>query len=428
MPTDRSSGGVRGIRYARVHQRRGCALHRTTGSQIRRACSWAPPRKRNEQPIRDDANDTPTFIDVPIETTALARHRSLPEPLAARTAPRAATCMFVLSSLGSRRVGAQDRAHGEPPQGRRRARDARLSQRTRTRSSRRLRRDVPLHEARARAASSRSLRCGGCVACMITRAARDGDRGESLPGAVRGSARRSLLPHRPRTVALVNTSTFRGRRLSEAPLSDGAGAFRSDRAWLAGAAPLLGRCQPARHSTIPPSSTTASTRRTSSHVVASKPAKRLRASLGVEPAGVAASAPSGGCAPEKNQEVLLTTLRHLRVARVDAHLVIAGGGPLRDHLLRARGGARRSPIACISSASSTTCGRCSPRSTCSCCPRSAVESFSNAALEAMAMGRPVILSDIGGAREMIDDGVEGYVVSPTELAARLPAFDRGAVC
>jgi glycosyltransferase involved in cell wall biosynthesis len=55
-------------------------------------------------------------------------------------------------------------------------------------------------------------------------------------------------------------------------------------------------------------------------------------------------------------------------------------------------------------------------------PSVAVESFSNAALEAMAMGRPVILSDIGGAREMIDDGVEGYVVSPTELEARLPAL------
>jgi glycosyltransferase involved in cell wall biosynthesis len=34
----------------------------------------------------------------------------------------------------------------------------------------------------------------------------------------------------------------------------------------------------------------------------------------------------------------------------------------------------------------------------------------------------VILSNIGGAREMINDGVEGYVVSPTELPARLPAL------
>ena len=61
-------------------------------------------------------------------------------------------------------------------------------------------------------------------------------------------------------------------------------------------------------------------------------------------------------------------------------------------------------------------------------PSTAVESFSNAALEAMAIGRPVILSDIGGAREMIDDGVEGYVVSPTELAGATAGTDRGAVC
>jgi glycosyltransferase involved in cell wall biosynthesis len=45
----------------------------------------------------------------------------------------------------------------------------------------------------------------------------------------------------------------------------------------------------------------------------------------------------------------------------------------------------------------------------------------------MAMGRPVILSDIGGAREMISDGVEGYVVSATEIAARLPAI-MAALC
>ena len=129
----------------------------------------------------------------------------------------------------------------------------------------------------------------------------------------------------------------------------------------------------------------------------------------------------GRLAPEKNHEVLLTTLRRLRVARVDAHLVIAGSGPLREQLLRRAAELEiadrvnligefedvRPVLAAIDVFV---------------LPSIAVESFSNAALEAMSMGRPVILSDIGGAREMIDDGVEGYVVSPTELAARLPAI------
>lgn len=42
----------------------------------------------------------------------------------------------------------------------------------------------------------------------------------------------------------------------------------------------------------------------------------------------------------------------------------------------------------------------------------AVETFSNAALEAMSMGCPAVLSDIGGAREMVTDGFNGYVYQP----------------
>jgi len=40
---------------------------------------------------------------------------------------------------------------------------------------------------------------------------------------------------------------------------------------------------------------------------------------------------------------------------------------------------------------------------------SAGETFSNAALEAMSMGKPVILSDVGGAREMVCNGQNGYL-------------------
>lgn len=45
----------------------------------------------------------------------------------------------------------------------------------------------------------------------------------------------------------------------------------------------------------------------------------------------------------------------------------------------------------------------------------AVETFSNAALEAMSMNLPVILSNIGGAEEMVEHGVNGYVYPPADI-------------
>lgn len=45
----------------------------------------------------------------------------------------------------------------------------------------------------------------------------------------------------------------------------------------------------------------------------------------------------------------------------------------------------------------------------------AVETFSNAALEAMAMGNPAVLSDISGASEMIDENVNGFLYPPGDI-------------
>jgi len=228
-----------------------------------------------------------------------------------------------------------------------------------------------------------------------------------------------LLPYRPRTVALVNTSTFRGaralKRMYQSVLarfdltvhgSDAQRQFwlkRNQRA--SGNATVIYNGVDSDHF---------------EYTGSFEAAKRLRARLGLKPDSFLIGS-VGRLAPEKNHEVLLTTLRRLRVTRVDAHLVLAGGGPLREQLVRR---AQELEIADrvyfigeiedvrpVLAALDVFV-----------LPSVAVESFSNAALEAMAMGRPVILSNIGGAREMIQDGVEGYVVSPTELAARLPAL------
>ena len=45
------------------------------------------------------------------------------------------------------------------------------------------------------------------------------------------------------------------------------------------------------------------------------------------------------------------------------------------------------------------------------------EAFPRAVIEAMAMGRPVVATDVGGTREAIVEGVTGFVVSPGDAEA-----------
>jgi len=231
-----------------------------------------------------------------------------------------------------------------------------------------------------------------------------------------------LLPYRPRTVALVNTSTFRGhplwKRIYQAVLRRFDVTVHGSQAQRQFWFKAENSDSPAwRNSTVIYNGVD------SEHFQlydSFEAGKGLRASLGVKPESLLIGTVSM-CRPEKNQQVLLTTLRQLRASRVDAHLVIAGDGPLRGEL------ERRAAALAISDRVHFIGAVPDVRPVLAAMdlfvlPSIAVESFSNAALEAMAMGRPVILSDIGGAREMINDGVEGYVVSPTELPARLPAL------
>ncbi len=228
-----------------------------------------------------------------------------------------------------------------------------------------------------------------------------------------------LLPYRPRTVALVNTSGFEGHRLFKRLYQTVLARFdlivhgseAQRHFWFRRG------CAAWRNSTVVYNGVDSDHFELTDSFEA---AKRLRASLGLKPESLLVGT-VGMCRPEKNQDVLLTMLRQLRVARVDAHLVIAGDGPLLANLRqRASNLAIADRVHFIGAVDDV-------RPVLAALdvfvlPSVAVESFSNAALEAMSMGRPVVLSDVGGAREMITDGVEGYVVSPTELAARLPAI------
>jgi glycosyltransferase involved in cell wall biosynthesis len=227
------------------------------------------------------------------------------------------------------------------------------------------------------------------------------------------------LPYRPRTVALVNTSTFKGsgfaRRLYQSVMArldhtvHGSEAQRQF--WFKPG------CKASENSSVIYNGVDSDHFDTLEFLEA---ARRLRAELGVRSESLLIGT-VGMCRPEKNQEVLLTMMRRLRVARVDAHLVIAGDGPRRAFLeqraVELEVANRVHFIGAIEDVRPLLAAI-----DIFVLPSIAVESFSNAALEAMSMGRPVILSNIGGAREMIHDGVEGYVVNPTELDARLPAI------
>jgi glycosyltransferase involved in cell wall biosynthesis len=129
----------------------------------------------------------------------------------------------------------------------------------------------------------------------------------------------------------------------------------------------------------------------------------------------------------KNHIVLIDSVARLRYDGIDARLVLAGDGPLRAELQQ------RAACAGIAEAVTFTGNLADVRPILGALdvfvlPSLYIETFSNAALEAMAMRKPVILSDAGGAAEMVRDGIDGYVVPRALLAERLPALLSGLAC
>jgi glycosyltransferase involved in cell wall biosynthesis len=126
----------------------------------------------------------------------------------------------------------------------------------------------------------------------------------------------------------------------------------------------------------------------------------------------------GRLAAEKNQLPLIDAVADLRKSGADIHLMLVGDGPMRSTL------EQRANERGISEAVTFTGALSDVRVALKIFDvfvlPSLSETFSNAALEAMAMQVPVILTRAGGAGEMIEDGREGYIVDVAELPQRLP--------
>ncbi|MFC4308903.1 glycosyltransferase [Steroidobacter flavus] len=128
----------------------------------------------------------------------------------------------------------------------------------------------------------------------------------------------------------------------------------------------------------------------------------------------------GRLVAEKNQLPLVDAVADLRATGADVHLMLVGDGALRATL------EQRAAERGISSAVTFTGALQDVRAALKVFDvfvlPSLSETFSNAALEAMAMQLPVILTRTGGAAEMIEHGREGYIVDVADLPRQLPGL------
>ena len=121
--------------------------------------------------------------------------------------------------------------------------------------------------------------------------------------------------------------------------------------------------------------------------------------------------------PEKNPLQLVEAIARLRGRGLPARALLIGDGEMRP-AIEARARTLGIPGAvCITGFQQDVrplVGACDAVALCS----TAVETFSLAALEAMALGKPVVLAQIGGAAEMVDPGRNGWL---------FPVGDTGAL-
>jgi glycosyltransferase involved in cell wall biosynthesis len=114
---------------------------------------------------------------------------------------------------------------------------------------------------------------------------------------------------------------------------------------------------------------------------------------------------AGRLSPEKGVEELVEATRGL-------NLVVAGDGPLRSRVPQARGFVPHEELQQLYARAAVVA-----------CP-SRREGFGVACLEAMAHGRPVVATGVGGLRDLVLDGETGLVVPTRDPAALRAALDR----
>jgi len=140
----------------------------------------------------------------------------------------------------------------------------------------------------------------------------------------------------------------------------------------------------------------------------------VRRELGLSPRSIVIGA-LGNLRPEKDLETFLLAARGILDAIPSAEFLVIGDGPARDNLERLASDLRisesvhflgeRSDVSDLLAALDILV------------MTSYTESFPNAILEAMAMGKPVVATNVGGIPELVEEGQTGFLVSPRDPEA-----------
>lgn len=131
----------------------------------------------------------------------------------------------------------------------------------------------------------------------------------------------------------------------------------------------------------------------------------------------------GRFAPEKDFKLLIEAVRRLNATGRAAWLVLVGEGGERRNLLSAAVKAGLNSRVLFPGILEDVRPALAAMDL-FVLPSRAVETFSNAALEAMSMARPVVLSNIGGAAEMIEPGESGFLFEAGDVEGLLAAMTR----
>jgi glycosyltransferase involved in cell wall biosynthesis len=123
-----------------------------------------------------------------------------------------------------------------------------------------------------------------------------------------------------------------------------------------------------------------------------------------------------GFRPEKRHDVFFAGLKRALVRAPQIKVVLAGGGPLLGHyeqMCQREGLSGRVTF----TGAVHDVNRYLHAVDAGCLVPGSNEGFSNAVLEKMAMGLPLIVTDVGGNAEAVVDGENGYIIPPSDEVA-----------